>query len=338
MRNDHHFPPMTEDFDRRVRQTLEHLPAQPRKAQRTPLRRILSVGIAAALCIGGTAFAVRTGGFPLLFPGGGDAPLTGYIAVPAADAHSDENDRYRMTVESVLFDEYAGAGLVSLHLVNKAEDGVMPFELAEYFPQYQNQPALAWSRLSPCYPSRDGQLDFNILYGDSGFCGSRFYLDQERSTENSYYIEGVFIPSGDYTPDTSLRLAAQVMGQSQTQADGMDIAKIALQVTLPDPQPLPSLQSADGAVTLSQIGLRVTTPLSDEVLVDRIRHIAVKMKDGTEQVVLDEESNTDQTLYAMGFGRDAGYDSDTSVYVLARTFDLTQVQAVVLNGTEYPLS
>ena len=74
------------------------------------------------------------------------------------------------------------------------------------------------------------------------------------------------------------------------------------------------------------------------MLVDRIRHIAVKMKDGTEQVVLDKESNTDQTLYTMGFGRDAGYETDTSVYVLARTFDLADVQSVIINGTEYPLS
>ena len=51
----------------------------------------------------------------------------------------DENDKYRMTVESVLFDESAGAGLVSLHLENKAGDGVMPFGILELYPQYQNR-------------------------------------------------------------------------------------------------------------------------------------------------------------------------------------------------------
>ncbi|MGI6182240.1 MAG: hypothetical protein ACOYIE_09225, partial [Agathobaculum sp.] len=261
-----------------------------------------------------------------------------YTTVPAADAQADENDRCRMTVESVLFDEHAGVGLVSLHLVNKAEDGVMPFELLEYSPEYQNQPALSWSRLSQCYAGKDGQLDFNILYGESDFCGSRFFLDESRSTENSYYIEGVFIPSGDYTPDTSLRLAAQVMGQSQTQADGMDIAKIALQVTLPDPQPLPSLQSADGAVTLSPIGLRVTAPLDGQVLIDRIERIVIKLQNGDELVIQDGEGQTDLTLYSLGFGKDAGYQTESAVYALARTFDLAQVQAVVLGGTEYPLS
>ena len=36
--------------------------------------------------------------------------------------------------------------------------------------------------------------------------------------------------------------------------------------------------------------------------------------------------------------KDAGFGSDAVVYVFARTFDLADVQAIVLNGTEYPLS
>ena len=51
------FPQMTEEFDRRVRQTLETLPEQPQRARRFPMKRIVSAGLAAALCLGGTAFA-----------------------------------------------------------------------------------------------------------------------------------------------------------------------------------------------------------------------------------------------------------------------------------------
>lgn len=345
MRNDHHFPPMTEDFDRRVRQTLEHLPAQPRKAQRAPLRRILSVGIAAALCIGGTAFAAsdlpvaigRT--FTLLLHGEDAQLLQDYTITPEPGTMTDENDKYRMTVESVLFDESAGAGIISLHLQNKTGDGVIPFDASEVLAPYK-KPDIVWGNLSECVSVKDGQYNFSVIYGDDlGFAGGRFYLDQSRSTKNDYYIVGTLIPGSDYTPGMPLRLVAQEQGKWQLWGDGSsETALIVLDVALPEFEQMPYYQTSDGAVTLSQIGLRVTTPLSDEVLVDRIRHIAVKMKDGTEQVVLDKESNTDQTLYSMGFGRDAGYDSDTSVYVLARTFDLTQVQAVVLDGTEYPLS
>ena len=138
------FPQMPDTFDRRVRETLETLPEQPRKTRHAPLRRIVSIGLAAALCIGGTAFAAGiSGGFPLFFPGGTDAPITEYVTTPAPDTVVDENEKYRMTVESVLFDESAGAGLVSLHLENKSGDGVMPFGILELNPQYQNLPDMA---------------------------------------------------------------------------------------------------------------------------------------------------------------------------------------------------
>ena len=337
------FPQMTEEFDRRVRQTLEALPEQPQSARRFPMKRIVSAGLAAALCLGGTAFAAGiSGGFPLFFPNGADAPLTEYVTAPEPGTMMDENDKYRMTVESVLFDESAGAGLVSLHLENKSGDGVMPFGIAELFPQYQNLPDVVWSNLSECYGSEDGQYNFNVMYDEYGFCGGRFYLDESRSTENDYYIEGAFIPSGDYTPGTPLRFVAQEAGKMQIVSDDVGIGYIALEVSMADFEQVPCLQSADSSVTLSPIGLRVTAQQPGETLVDQIKRIAVKMKGGSELVIRDDTDSADigidQTLYALGFGPDAGYDAETAVYVLARTFDLADVQAVVLNDTEYPLS
>lgn len=335
------FPQMPDTFDRRVRETLETLPEQPRKTRHAPLRRIVSIGLAAALCIGGTAFAAGiSGGFPLFFPGGTDAPITEYVTTPAPDTVVDENEKYRMTVESVLFDESAGAGLVSLHLENKSGDGVMPFGILELNPQYQNLPDMAWSNLSQCGSSEDGQYNFNVMYDEYGFCGSAFYLDTSRSTENDYYIEGAFIPSGDYAPDTPLRFVAQEVGKTQTVSSGGIIGYITLEVSMSDFEQMPSLKSADGSITLSPISLRVTEQQPDETLADEIDRIAIRMKDGTEQVVLVDASTSgiDQTLYALGFGPDAGFGSDTVVYVFARTFDLTDVQAIVLNGIEYPLS
>ena len=342
------FPQMTEEFDRRVRQTLEALPEQPQRARRFPMKRIVSAGLAAALCLGGTAFAAsdlpaaigRT--FTLLLHGEDAQLLRDYTVTPEPGTVMDENDKYRMTVESVLFDESAGAGLVSLHLENKAGDGVMPFGILELYPQYQDQPDVVWSNLSQCYGGEDGQYNFNVMYDEYGFCGSAFYLDTSRSTENDYYIEGAFIPSGDYTPGTPLRLVAQEQGRDQTVSTGGTIGYIALEVSMADFEQMPSLQSADGSLTLSQIGLRITAPAEDGVLIDQIDRIAVKMKDGSELVIRDATDSADigidQRLYALGFGPDAGYDVETVVYVLARTFDLADVQAVVLNGTEYPLS
>lgn len=341
MMNHNDFPEMTDQFDQRVRRTLDSLPEQPQRVRRFPFKRAVSIGLVAALCVGGTAFAAGvSGGFPLFFPGGTDAPITEYVTTPAPGTVVDENDKYRMTVESVLFDESAGAGLVSLHLENKAGDGVMPFGILELNPQYQNLPDMAWSNLSECSSSEDGQYNFGVMYDEYDFCGSAFYLDESRSTANDYYIEGAFIPSGDYTPGTPLRFVALEVGKTQTVSSGGIIGYITLEVSMSDFKQMPSLKSADGAVTLSQIGLRVTEQQPDETLADEIDRIAIKMKDGTEQVVLVDASTSgiDQTLYALGFGPDAGFDSDTVVYVLARTFDLADVQSVIINDTEYPLS
>ncbi|WOC76224.1 hypothetical protein RX717_04345 [Intestinibacillus sp. NTUH-41-i26] len=63
------FPQMTPQFDQRVRAALESLPERPCRTRRFPWKRVVSIGCAAALCIGGTAFAAGvSGGFPLLFP------------------------------------------------------------------------------------------------------------------------------------------------------------------------------------------------------------------------------------------------------------------------------
>ena len=337
------FPKMTDAFDRRVRETLDSLPDQPQRVRRFPFKRAVSVGLVAALCVGGTAFAASDlpqaigRHFELLLNGTDEQLLNDYTVTPAPGAATAENDKYRMTVESVLFDESAGAGLVSLHLENKSGDGVMPFEAAETLAEYQ-KPDIVWSNLSECINVKNGQYIFEVIYdGDFGFCGSRFYLDKSRSTENDYYIEGAFIPAGDYTPGSPLRLEVTEQG-NWDDVDGMQYYPPVLCVELPDFEPMPYYQTADGAVTLSQIGLRITEQQPDETLVDRIEYIAVKMKDGTEQIVLDDAGNTDQTLYALGFGPDAGFTSDTVVYVLAQTFDLADVQSVVINDTEYPLA
>lgn len=348
MMNHNDFPKMTDQFNQRVRETLDSLPEQPQRMRRFPFKRAVSVGLVAALCVGGTAFAASDlpqaigQHFSLLLHGTDEQLLNDYTVTPAPGTVVDENDKYRMTVESVLFDESAGAGLVSLHLENKAGDGVMPFGILELYPQYQNLPDVVWSNLSECYGSEDGQYDFNVMYDEYGFCGSRFYLDESRSTENDYYIEGAFIPNGNYTPGTPLRFVAQETGKMQTVSSGTNIGYIALEVSMTDFEQVPSLKSADGSITLSPIGLRVTAQQPGEMLVDRIERIAVKMKDGSELVMRENESGDgvgiDQTLYALGFGPDAGFDSDTVVYVLARTFDLADVQSVIINDTEYPLS
>ena len=211
MKKNHTLPPVPESFHQRVQHTLEGLPEQTRSQRRFPLRGVAGVALAAALCLGGTAVADGvSGGFPLFFPQGEDAALSDYIAAPAGVV-TDENDHYRMTVDAFLFDEATGTGLVRLHIENKAGDGVRPFEVLAYYPQYQNQPGLAWSGLEQVWGNGDGKLAFQVMYGEN-HTGSRFYLDTTRSTENDYYLEGAFIAgpaSGIDTAQAPLRLVAR---------------------------------------------------------------------------------------------------------------------------------
>ena len=258
MMNHNDFPKMTEEFDRSVRRALDSLPERESKpVRRFSAKKIVCAGLAAALCIGGTAFAANAQSwFPLLFPNGGDANLEGYVQTADNAKLTDENEHYRLSVESVLFDESAGTGVISLHLANKKQDGVKPFTLAHLIDSYQNKPDITWSTLSSCY-AEEGQLDFEVMYGDSGFCGSEFYLDTARSTDNDYYFEGAFAISSDYQKGEPLRLEALDPSGTTVRADGAGTAKTVLAVDLPEFQQMPYLTSADGDVTLSQIGIRI---------------------------------------------------------------------------------
>ena len=70
MMNHNDFPKMTEEFDRSVRRALDSLPERESKpVRRFSAKKIVCAGLAAALCIGGTAFAANAQSwFPLLFP------------------------------------------------------------------------------------------------------------------------------------------------------------------------------------------------------------------------------------------------------------------------------
>ena len=86
-------------------------------------------------------------------------------------------------------------------------------------------------------------------------------------------------------------------------------------------------------VTLSPVGLQITNQNQTHgYVVDDLNTVALRLADGTEQVMVDDANTIDQTLYALGTE-----DGKTVTYALAQTFALDQVTAVVLNGTAYPL-
>ena len=101
---------------------------------------------------------------------------------------------------------------------------------------------------------------------------------------------------------------------------------------------MPYLTSADGDVTLSQIGIRIRNA-DMHCTVDEVDKLSVQLRDGSEYVILDENADIDRTLYTYGFNSTEDTDRiDTEIAVLARAFDLDNVQSVTINGEVYPLS
>lgn len=325
MMNREFFPEVSNEFDARVRSALDALP-EKRRARRMTAGKVAAIALAAALCLGGGALAV-SGAFPLLFPGDGGETVSGYVQTPVEPVAESED--WRLTVDSVLFDESSLTGLVSLHLENLKGDGVMPFKIAELLPEYQNQPGIRWTSLAETYSNDEGECWFDVLDGDanSGFTGP-FYLDTERSTENIYYLEAALIAYPDYEPGDALTLSMRQHGEDEA----------VLSVALPEPRAMPSVQSSDGSVTLSQIGLRVELD-TDETAVDVIDYAALRMTDGGEIVIIDEANDIDRTLYALGGSSVAaeGSPDNVATYLLAVTLELENVSSVVINGSEYAL-
>lgn len=137
----------------------------------------------------------------------------------------------------------------------------------------------------------------------------------------------MFIAYTDYTVEDTLYLEAAMMDANS----GIDWGEAALSVALPELESLPTLQSADGSIVLSQLGLQVHFP--GMFVVDEVSYMALAMTDGARLVVLDESSAINQTLYALG-----GDNWAFVTYVLAVAPELDKVEAVVINDVAYPLT
>ena len=308
-----YLPRPSAGFDEGVRSTLQNLPER-RAKRRFTAGRVAAIALAAALCLGGGALAVNGGLFPLLFPDGGEA-VGDYVQTPAGAV--DENGDYRLSVEGVLFDESTGAGLISLKLEDKTGGGGAPFTLGEVFKEYR-RPGIAWSRLTECVAAPDeGQYGFIINTADQAGVGGRFYADTLRSADGVWYVEGAFIAGEDYAGE-ALRVDMTAPGAGAP----------ALSVALPEFDTLPHISSADGAVTLSAAALRIADP--DMFVVDEAEYIALRLSDGTVQVIEDKSGGVDRTLYALG-----SMAGETGTYVLSFAPELENVRSVIVNDIEY---
>lgn len=346
------FPAMPEAFDERVRATLANLPERAERVEgtakkpRRAFRLAATVGIAATLCVGMTAVAANVKNwFPTLMQ---TNTLDKLVTIPEPTVVS--NDAYELALEALVYDEAAGTILVSVRLTNKKQDGVLPFVPSRVLTEYQKKD-MAWTQLAECYGCRDGELSLNVFYNEKDVCFGKFYLNETDSTDNVYYLEGAFVLDEQYTPGTPFRLEAEplVMGaDGVTDVDATESTNLTLPLPIATAEPIACVQSADGAIVLSEIGLHIVNdPTKDAIynpadtldtcLVDALDTIELQWKDGKSWMILDEKANVDCTLYTLGSST-LSNEYDTATYVLARAVDCSQVQAIVLNGKTFPLS
>lgn len=157
------------------------------------------------------------------------------------------------------------------------------------------------------------------------------------------------------TTDTKLSVACYYVGANWYEEDyieahfaGTDeVLKLPLNIF----EPTTSLESKDGAVTLTSIGMQLQLadmdflyreledgtmrPPLDDCDID---YLAVRFADGSEYVVDQDEDGEliENAAYSCGTNDDR--IGAIHAYVFNRIIDLEQVEAVIINETEYTLS
>ncbi|WP_294512615.1 hypothetical protein [uncultured Intestinimonas sp.] len=202
---------------------------------------------------------------------------------------------YTLTVEAGLYDPVVGAGLLYCRVAHP--DGVSGYEV---FPDGE----LWWPEDAPVFTTTTA--------------AGRTYLDTASTTDDTLWLCTYFI-----TDDASLQVS---IGNGQNRLDMSTVT-----VALPESGGLADVTLAEGAVTLSPIGIRIDETalgLPQDSDIDRlILHYA----DGSDYTVEDDEAFVSNRTYAL-------IDHGTSVYTFNRIVDTQAVISVTIDDVQYPVS
>lgn len=202
---------------------------------------------------------------------------------------------YTLTVEAGLYDPVVGAGLLYCRVEHP--DGVSGYEV---FPDGE----LWWPEDAPVFTMTTA--------------ASRTYLDTASTTDDTLWLCTYFI-----TDDPSLQAS---IGDGQNRLDMSTVT-----VALPESGGLADVTLAEGAVTLSPIGIRIdgtALGLPQDSDIDRlILHYA----DGSDYTVEDDEAFVSNRTYAL-------IDQGSSIYTFNRIVDTQAVVSVTIDDVQYPIS
>ena len=203
---------------------------------------------------------------------------------------------YTLTVEAGLYDPAVGAGLLYYKVENP--NGVSGYEV---FPDGE----LWWPEDSPVFAMTNA--------------ASRDYLDPASTTDTTLWLCTYFV-----TDASNLQVS---IGNGQ---DRLDMATVA--VALPEDGGPASVELAEGAITLSPIGIRIHAPVLGLPVDSDIDQIVLHYADGTDYVLEDEDAFVSNRTY--GF---LDMEQGAFISTFNRIVDTTALASVTIEGTDYPL-
>lgn len=212
-------------------------------------------------------------------------------------------DGATLTVEAYTYDESTRAGLMYYKLENP--QGLTGYEL-------QPNGELWWP---------DGEKVSTF------FTRCRSYIVPESSTDTSITLIGYF-----YNP----LIPGQGDQMTVGRYDSTQVVTLALKGFGGSMDPIAHASYKEDAIVLSPFSLRVKRSFVEEAYgkSSYTQEARILFQDGTEYLVLND--NTANYTVNAGDGADSPASGTTLIF--NRVIDPSQVRAVVLNGTEYPLA
>ncbi|MDR0813456.1 MAG: hypothetical protein LBO63_05570 [Oscillospiraceae bacterium] len=231
---------------------------------------------------------------------------------------------YTLTLEANLYDSETGCGLLYLTLENPngfpglvtLKNGIMMFDYEK---------------------GAEVEVAYNV--------GGRDYIDAEKSTDTKLYYCISYINPPVENADMHEKEITVGFATIKTDERGVYISGEGHGVlTIPlGGESLESVKTANGAITVTPIGIRIDGAAIGIEMADYIREVSLIYKDGSTYVLTSAVDFMDNTTYGQHSGRAGSTDnsgyyySTVSTMTFNRLVDTAQVAAVVVEGAEYPI-
>lgn len=213
-----------------------------------------------------------------------------------------------MAVEANLYDPITGAGLLYYTVENP--NGVSGYGVSE-------NGEFGWL-------SENGNIYTLIETAEKS------YIDEAMSTETKLYICTYYV---EYQ-NTEIQISVGVQEQDSIplyEGGPMGISNKKYEnvtINLATARDIPSLSLADGKVEISPIGIRTYDEELGFDTASYIHYIALRYKDGSKYVLIDNDGFIDNSMYALGTGLTERY---FTVQLFNRIVDINSLSQIILD-------